>query len=327
MDLKTMGEFGFLRRVRDWLGDAGSPELVEDAAALETGDGRIAVTTDALVEDVHFRFTLSSAADVGWKAVACSLSDLAALGARPRWLFVTLGAPGTTDEVVLRGLYEGIADACRAHGAIVAGGDTVRSAKLAVTIAAVGDLDGDPMRRSAARAGDILAVTGPLGRSGCGLNLLLSGDPSKGAPDDALACIAAHRRPEPRVREGLALRRAGVRCAMDLSDGLASDVHRLTDASGVGAEVDAAALPVAPEVARIGGARGWDAEAMALAGGEDYELLVALPPQDVDRVGVPLIVIGRVIGEGTWLVRDGGREPLLATGWDHFAVPELGSDA
>lgn len=322
-----MSEFGFLRDVRAWLGDAGSSELVEDAAALTLGDQRLAVTTDAMVEDVHFRTSLSSPADVGWKAVVACVSDLAALGADARWLLVTLGAAAATTAETLRGLYDGIAQACAAHGAVVVGGDTVRAPRLIVSITAIGSLEGEPMRRSAARSGDTLAVTGPLGRSACGLNLLMSGDARKGRPDDALACIAAHRRPEPRLVEGRALRRAGVRCAMDLSDGLASDVHRLADASGVGVEVDAGSLPIAPEARRIAEARGWDAEMMALAGGEDYELLVALPGDHLDRVGVPLLPVGRVVGDGVWVVRGGRPEPLASTGWDHFAVPERGPEA
>jgi thiamine-monophosphate kinase len=187
-----------------------------------------------------------------------------------------------------------------------------------IAVTAIGELDGEPMLRSSAAPGDVVAVTGPLGRAAAGVNLLLSGDPKLVAPDDAIACIDAHRRPVARVREGRALAGAGVRVAMDVSDGLASDLHRLADASGVGIEVDGARLPMAKEARAVADARGWDADAIVLAGGEDLELLVAAPQPMIDELG--LLAFGRLTAEpGVWLVNDRGtRTPLEARGWDHF---------
>jgi thiamine-monophosphate kinase len=267
-----------------------------------------------LVEGVHFRWTWSSPADVGYKSVAVNVSDLAAMGAEPRWLLLSLVAPVATREEILRGIFEGVGDACREYGTELVGGDTVRGDQLVLAVTALGELEGDPLRRTGAKIGDVLAVTGPLGRSAAGMNLLLSQDPSKAPPDDALACIDAHRRPRARVAEGIALRRSGAHGAIDLSDGLASDVRRLAEASAVGVEIDT--VPVAAEARRVADAHGWDAERMALAGGEDFELLVAVP--DGLETELDLVRIGRVVPGGVWLTAGGGRTELPTSGWDHF---------
>ncbi len=310
MDISELGEFGFIDRVRSWLGPSSATVgMGDDAAVLETGASMVA-TADAMVEDVHFSWRWSSPADVGWKVVTVNVSDIAAMGARPRWILVTLGVPGDTAEHVLRALYEGMAEACRAYDCELVGGDTVRTPTTVVSVTALGELDGTPMLRSAAKAGDVLAVTGPLGNAAAGLNLLMADDAGNGP--DVPACIDAHRRPVARVAEALALRRAGVLTAIDLSDGLASDVRRLAESSGVGVELYT--VPVAPEAKRVADARGWDAEAMTLVGGEDFELLVAASPELVHD----LIPIGRVVSDGLWLVRDRNRVPLPDSGFDHF---------
>lgn len=319
MDLRDLGEFGFLDRVRDWLPEGTVPVGVgDDAAVARLRDGSsLVATTDALVEGVHFRWDWSSPADVGYKAVAVNVSDLAAMGAEPKWLLLALCAPPSTPTERLQGLYEGIAEACAEYGAELIGGDTVGADEVVLAVTALGEIEGDPLKRSGAKVGDVLAVTGSLGRAAAGVNLLLSQNPKKVSPEDALACMDAHRRPVANVAEGRALRKAGVHAAIDLSDGLASDVRRLADASGVGIELEVGRLPVAPEARRIAEARGWDLERMVLGGGEDLELLVALPSGQTP-IGVDLIEIGRVVDEGLWLVRDGERTHLPAEGWDHF---------
>ena len=317
VDLEAMGEFGFLDRVAGWVSRGGADVGIgDDAAVVSVGSTRLAITTDAIVEGAHFRLDWSSPGDIGWKAVAVNASDLAAMGAEPRWCVVTLAAPSDTDADVLRGVYEGLEDACQDSGLELVGGDTVRSDVLLLSVTAVGELDGEPMLRSTARPGDVLAVTGRLGRAAAGVNLLLSQDPTGLAPEDAIACMDAHRRPRARVAEGLALRRSGVRCAMDLSDGLLSDLRRLAEASGVGVEVDVASVPVAPEARAVADAKGWDVERIALAGGEDLELLIAHPDAPAGTH-----TIGRVVDDGLWLVRGGQREPLPEGGWDHFSRP------
>ena len=320
MDLAGLGEFGFLEHVRRWIPESAAlVGIGDDAAVVRLSDGAsLVATTDALVEGVHFRWDWSAPADVGYKAVAVNVSDLAAMGAEPRWLLVSLCAPAATSTDLLRELYEGFAQACAAFGAELVGGDTVSADQIVLAVTALGEVAGDPLLRSGAEIGDVLAVTGPLGRASAGVNLLLSQDPKKVTPEDALACMDAHRRPMPRLQEGPLLRAAGVHAAIDVSDGLASDARRLSESSGVGVELDADRLPVAPEARRIADARGWDAERMVLGGGEDLELLVAVAPDDLDGVPVDLIQVGRVVEEGVWLVRDGQRAPLEAEGWDHF---------
>lgn len=312
MDISKLGEFGFLERVREWIGAGSAPVgFGDDAAVVGVTSGRnVVAATDAMVEDEHFRWQWSSPADVGWKAVTVNVSDIAAMGAEPRWILVALGAPPDTPVDVLRGLYEGMDEACRAYGCELVGGDTVRTDKTVVSVTALGEIDGEPMLRSAAKPGDVLAVTGFLGKAAAGLNLLMADDPGNG--QDVPACIAAHRRPVARVEDGRVLRRGGVLAALDVSDGLASDVRRLSEASGVGVEVTT--VPVAPEAQRVAQARGWDAEKMTLGGGEDFELLVAAPAELVED----LITIGRVVEDGVWLVRDGVRTAMPEAGWDHF---------
>ncbi len=320
LELRDLGEFGFLERVRRWLPEGAVPVGIgDDAAVARVRDGSsLVATTDALVEGTHFRWDWSSPADVGYKSVSVNVSDLAAMGAEPRWLLLALCAPPSTPDERLEGLYEGISQACGTYGAELIGGDTVSADKVVLAVTALGEIQGDPLRRSGAKAGDVLAVTGPLGRAATGVNLLLSQDSKRVSPEDALACMDAHRRPAARVAEGLALRRAGVHAAIDISDGLASDIRRLAEASSVGIELDAARLPVAAEARRIAEARGWDQERMVLGGGEDLELLVALPPGQTSAVGVDLIEIGCVVEDGLWLTRDGERLPLPDAGWDHF---------
>jgi thiamine-monophosphate kinase len=314
--LSDDGEFGFLDKVRGWIGPpTAGTGIGDDAAVTRLREGTSLVsTTDALVEGNHFRLDWSSPADVGHKAVAVNVSDLAAMGAEPRWLLLALCAPGSTSSELLRELYEGFASACSEYGAELVGGDTVRADRLVLAVTALGEVEGDPLRRSGAKVGDVLAVTGPLGRAGTGVNLLLSQDAKDVSPEDAIACMDAHRRPTARVKEGLVLRRAGVHAAIDVSDGLASDVRRLAEASGVGIEVHT--IPIAEEVRRITDARGWDAERIVLGGGEDFELLVAAPAEQIKSLD--LIAVGRVVEDGLWLVRDGKREPLPSEGWDHF---------
>ncbi len=320
MDLGGLGEFGFLERVRDWVGEGSAPVgLGDDAAVLEVTPGAALVAAvDTLVAGVHFRLDWSTPADVGWKAVAVNVSDLAAMGAEPRWILVSLAAPRGTPAEVLEGFYAGLVEACADWGAELVGGDTVGAEQLVITVTALGEVVGKPLLRTGAVPGDLLAVTGPLGLAAAGVNLLLAQKPEGLAPEDALPCIEAHRRPRARVDAGRALREAGAHAALDLSDGLLSDVRRLAEASGVGVEIDADMVPVAPEVRRVAEVRGWDARRIAIAGGEDLELLVALPPDMPAPVDLPLHPVGRVVPEGLWLLGDGGREPLPEGGYDHF---------
>lgn len=310
MTLGELGEFGFIDKLRTWAPDA---QIDDDAALVQIGGSTFAMTTDALVEGVHFRTDWSSPEDIGWKAVTVSVSDLAASGGgSSSWLLLAVGAPRETSSGFLEGIYRGAGQACASYRAHLVGGDTVSAHEVFLSVTAIGPVFGQGLRRSGARVGDVLAVTGPLGRAAAGANLLLSQDPKKVVPEDAMACIEAHRRPVARIES--AERFAPVaHGAIDLSDGLASDARRIAEASGYGVAIDA--LPIAPEVERIAAARGWDAEVMALSGGEDFELVFSLPDEHVGD----LIPIGRVVDHG--VVYKG--EPMPMSGYDHF--PESGN--
>ncbi len=318
MSLSEHGEFGFIERMRSWLPDgAATVGIGDDSAVFETSGNTVAAATDALVEGVHFRSDWSSPSDIGFKAVSVNVSDLAAMGACPKWLLLALCAPPETKEDFLSGLYEGIGDACATYGTELVGGDTVRAPQLTLAVTAIGELEGgQPVTRSGAEVGDVLAVTGPLGRAAVGVNLLLSQDAKNASPEDAIACMAAHRRPQARVDAGAQLHQVAAHAAIDLSDGLGADLRRLAEASQVGAEIDFARVPVAPEAQRIAASRGWDIERLVLGGGEDFELLVALPHKQL--VGTDWIEIGRVVDDGLWLLRDGQSVPLPDDGYDHF---------
>ena len=276
----------------------------DDAALL---DPDLAWTVDTQVEGVHFDRATSSPADVGWKALAVNLSDLAAMGATPLAALVSvLVGPG--DDAELEAIYSGLGACARLYGCAIAGGDVARAEELALSISVLGRTACAP-GRDGAQPGDVIAVTGDLGASAAGLLVLR--DPALAELPGADACVQRHRRPHPRLAEGAALA-PHAHAMMDLSDGLATDLPRLARRSGVAIEIDLAALPVRAETAAIARAAGVDPAELAATGGEDYELAVALPP-DADLGG--LTAIGTVTaGSG---VRLAGADGALR-GWDHL---------
>jgi thiamine-monophosphate kinase len=244
--------------------------LRDDAAVLPLpAGGPLVASVDSVVEGVHFDLALCSAADVGWKALMGALSDLAAMGALPLGALVALCVPGGSgDGELALGVMAGVAEASAAAGCPVVGGDVSGSAVLMVAVTVLGtvsDAGPPPVGRSGALAGDELLVTGPCGRSAAGLRALRAGR-------EGTAAGTAYRRPVARLREGELARSGGAHAMIDVSDGLALDLHRLADASHVGFELDA--VPVAPGATLD----------EALGGGEDYELIVAVDPGLVDEL-------------------------------------------
>ncbi|MFN8521826.1 MAG: thiamine-phosphate kinase [Chloroflexota bacterium] len=334
-----IGEFGLIRRLvariepadRDPLAPPSVGEmLVGDDAALWTpeADRNEVLTTDTLVEGVHFRTTTTSWGDLGWKAMAQNISDVAAMGARPTLGFVTLGIPRHTRVADLDELYDGIGDCLHRFGARLAGGDTVSSPIVFISVTVVGQVAGPGLRRGAARPGDALAVTGTLGDSIAGLEILESAVVTSDSFDtDAAALVSAHRRPTPRVAEAQCLAEHGVRAGMDLSDGLLGDVGKLAFASGLSALIEIDRLPVSSALVHT---RGNQARATALAGGEDFELLVAGPEPLLRDAGATLnaqglahltLVGSLAVGQpGAIKVVDStGRLVRVDRGsWDHF---------
>ena len=270
-----------------------------------------AAAADMLVEGRHFR-GWASPEDVGYKAVAVNVSDVAAMGGVPRFVLASGGA--SDPETTLRCM-EGVLAACEEFGAYPLGGDTTGAAALTVDVAILGQLERAPVLRSGARPGDLLAVTGELGASAAGLLVLEGG----GVGPERL--VRKHLRPEPRVEAGLVAARLGVRAMIDLSDGLASDVRHICETSGVGCRIDLSLLPVAGDTREYAVCSGRDPEVLAATGGEDYELLVAASERAVEALasesGVPVTVIGAVTDEGLTFLRDGESVERLS-GWDHF---------
>lgn len=299
----------------------------DDAAVWQPSRShRSVITTDALVEDVHFARAWMSWREIGARAMAANLSDIAAMGARPVLATVALGiTPGTTLEDVLD-LYAGLTGAATEGSCAIVGGDLTRAPVLAIAVTVVGDVRATRLKlRSGAKSGDVLAVTGPLGAARAGLQSLRG----EVVLDEELRDEAqrAFRTPQARLREGVWLgASANVHAMMDISDGLSTDLHRLCERSGVGSLVRD--VPVAASAAAAARALGEDARQYALAGGEDFELLVAVAPRAFAhlasrfraRFGRALAYLGVASEERALRVVIDGRERDLArTGWDHFA--------
>jgi thiamine-monophosphate kinase len=292
----------------------------DDAAVLRPTPGRrLVATTDVVVEGRHFTAALSDPEDWGWKAAAVNLSDLAAMGAEARWLLVALTVPPQTPAPLLDRVYAGLREACRAFTVALAGGDTSAGPVLSLAVTAIGEAE-QVVTRAGARPGDRLVVSGPLGAAAAGLGLLGRGPDDRQARDllgrfPGLA--AAHRRPQPQLAAGRRLAAAGASAMLDVSDGLAGDALHLAEASGVGLEVDAAAVPVAPGVAEAAALLGRDPLHLALAGGEDFAIAAALPP-DAPTAGAT--VCGRFTADPTRRVcrTPAGDLPLAGLAYDHF---------
>lgn len=330
------GEFAFIERIRGPHAAAKGAGLVvpvgDDAAVLDIPPNHQAViTTDMLVENVHFRREWSDAYSIGWKAAASNLSDLAAMGAEPGYAFIALGVSNEDTVESLERLYDGFSDCLNRYGARLAGGDTSASPQgLVVSVTLVGTVEaGRALTRTGARIGDALLVTGTLGNAAAGLRLLETLGVAK-AERAHRDLVNAHRRPPPRVPAARAAAATGkVRAAMDLSDGLAGDLAKLCAASGVGARVETERLPISDGLRAAASELGQDTAALALSGGEDYELLLSVLPADVDavqaataEVGVPCTVIGEIVRTGLRVIAPDGTETDLADagrGWDHFA--------
>ena len=296
----------------------------DDAAAWQPSRSHLSViTTDALIEDVHFTRGVMSAADVGHRALAANLSDIAAMGARPVLATIAFGVSAAIDESWIRDFYRGLAALAERTGTAIAGGDLVRAPVVSIAITVVGEVRASSLKtRADARPGDIIAVSGPLGASRAGCELLLDHPDLAGDPLYA-ETLRAYRTPEPRLREGRFLGNSrNVHALMDTSDGIASDLARLCAASNVGAAIDR--LPVTEAVERYCQHNGCDAQTFALGAGEDFELLAAIDPRAfaylarrfAAHTGRALIGIGELtVGSGMRMRRG---EYVQVRGYDHL---------
>ncbi|MBI4598124.1 MAG: thiamine-phosphate kinase [Candidatus Omnitrophica bacterium] len=297
----AIGEFKLIDRIRRRLHRPTSvvAGIGDDAAVARTKHGELLLfASDMLVEGTHFRRDALSPAAIGWKALACNISDIAAMGGAPLWAVVSLGLPPRTPIAFVDGLYAGLERCARRNRCAVVGGDTVRAPQVIVDVAIIGyAASSQVVRRSGARIGDTLCVTGRLGGS------YLSGH---------------HAAFTPRVAEAQALlKRARIHAMMDLSDGLASDLWQMSRASGAILRIEAKQVPIS---------RAGKTLRHALMDGEDFELLFAVAARDVARLprrmgSCPVTSIGRVVRRGVGVElqrRDGRIVPLIPTGFRHF---------
>jgi thiamine-monophosphate kinase len=326
--LRDLGEFGLIDRLptlgtyrhksEDLIVDIG-----DDAAVWRMGDEFLVATMDTLVGGVHFLPEVAGWDDIGWKAMAVNISDIAAMGAWPRFALVSLALPPDTDVRDIEQFYDGLYSSAALCGVTVAGGDTVRTKTPTITVAVIGRAeapDGEPLilRRDTAAIGDVIAITGNLGDSAAGLVRLKEGVDAR----DPL--VKAHLRPHPDLAMGAGAVISGITCAIDVSDGLVQDLGHICRRSGVGAIVRAADVPLSDE---LRAAYPDDALRLACTGGEDYKLVLVGPEERIAdlRAGLEsaeLTVIGVIVEDPEHRVRvldDVGKETRFdKTGWDAF---------
>jgi thiamine-monophosphate kinase len=283
----------------------------DDAAITRVSDGRVVSSTDLMVEGVHFRRDWSTANDVGRKAAAANLADIAAMGAAPTAILVGLATPGDLPSLWAGGLMDGLREECGQVGAAVVGGDVVRSPTLMISVAVLGDLQGRaPILRSGARPGEIVALAGRVGWAEAGLAVLSRGFRSP------VQVVAAHRHPEPPYAEGIRAAELGATAMTDVSDGLVADLGSIAAASGVRIEIRSQPLTPPSRLREVAAALNVDPLTWVLAGGDDHALVATFPPVVADRLGPAWTVIGEVsAGDG---VRVDGRVWRGHGGTEHF---------
>ncbi len=282
----------------------------DDAAVIKAQDGKFVVTTDTMIEDHDFRLIWSTGFDLGWKAVATNVSDVAAMGARPTSLVVAIAVPGSTPITFLEDFADGLKAACEqlAPGCGVVGGDLAASEKVFISVTAHGDLEGrEPILRSGAKPGDVLAVAGTLGRAAAGLALLFSGDADAISAYDAL--VGVQKRPEPPIAAGIGLNATSM---LDLSDGLAKDAARIAKASSVKLVIRSQDLQGFEAMIDDAAMRlGVSSSDWVIGGGEDHSLLATFAPDvEVPRAFKPIGYVAE--GSGVYL----DESPLGEVGWD-----------
>jgi thiamine-monophosphate kinase len=308
--VSDVGEFGLIARITAEFpqGDATLLGPGDDAAVVWATDGRVVASTDLLIENRHFRRDWSTANDIGHKAAARSFADVVAMGAVPTALLVAFGAPGTLELSWIDGLVAGLREECGEVGAAVVGGDVSASDVITLGVTALGDLQGrSPVKLDGARVGDVVAVAGRLGWAAAGYAVLTRGFRSP------VQVVAAHRRPEPPYPEGPRASVLGATAMTDVSDGLITDLERISVASGVRIDITAAKVPVPLRLAEVGAALNTDALTWVLSGGDDYGLAATF------AAGTDLPDAWTVIGtvaEGHGVRVDGHRWP--ASGHEHF---------
>ena len=335
LKITELGEFGFIARfspafIRNL--PANLQGIGDDCAVIPwKGKKKLLVTTDLLIDGVHFLKEKISPQDLGYKSLAVNLSDIAAMGGRPLWTFLSLAIPSDTEVGWLDSFFQGWRKLSNQTGVYLLGGDTTRSLnRFVVNVAILGEAEDKFIKyRSGARPGDILAVTGTLGDSEGGLRLILANKRKEILTAEEKYLLRRHYLPRPQLEEGRFLaRRPEVRAMMDVSDGIDSDLRRIMERSGCGVEVHLENLPVSSALKKCSQKYGWNLEEVAAAGGEDYCLLIAVDPGKFgslartfqNRFGRKLQAIGQATakkGQLTYL-RKNRPTSLRKSGFDHF---------
>jgi thiamine-monophosphate kinase len=327
--LKDIGEFGLIDLIKeDTINDNATviQGIGDDAAVLLPTIRHLQLlSTDMLVESVHFDLATITPWQLGYKAMAVNLSDIAAMGGVPRHIVISLALPKSAGSDFVANLYQGMKEICREFKVNIVGGDTVSSPQgIVINVAVVGEVEpGCLVKRSGASPGDIVAVTGFLGNSAGGLALLQRGDWEE--QHFAWPLVTSHLTPRPQVQAGQALARLGVSSMNDISDGLSSEANELASASKVGIRLYKQAIPLSDDLVKAAVWLKTSAVDYALYGGEDYQLIFTISPEKFDKIyeadlGISIAAIGEVIKEPGVVLRDadGNEEKLEPKGYNHF---------
>lgn len=330
--LNQKGEEGLIDLIRSQLVVNYGPMVIrgigDDCAVLPSEPGVLLATVDILVEGVHFRREFSSFQDVGYKALAVNVSDIAAMGGKPLYALISLAIPRREASRTLKEIYQGLRLAAKAFGVRVVGGNlSAHKGGVIIDVTLLGRAaPGKVLYRSGAKAGDVLLVSGFLGEAALGLKALEAGMEKK---KKAALLIKAHRRPQPLVAEGQWLAKQGyVHAMIDLSDGLAKDLGHLCRESRLGAVIFEEHIPISPWAIKIARRLGQDPLPLALGGGEDYQLLMAVAPRKANdllkkwkrKFDLPLTPVGQMVkaSGGIIIVDSQGKKRKLAGGYRHF---------
>ncbi|CUI17111.1 Thiamine-monophosphate kinase [Candidatus Protochlamydia naegleriophila] len=332
MKLHTLGEFGLIQRFSPFFTQnlpLGVEGIGDDCAIIpQNGQHSFLITTDLLIESIHFLTTTTSPEDLGYKSLAVSLSDIAGMGGKPLYAFLSIALPSTMEVDWVDRFFQGFRQLAESENVLLLGGDTTRSEEIAINVLVIGSAQTDHIkRRSQAKEGDIICSTGYLGDSGAGLKILLENLPHNPITE---ALIHQHVHPRPHLSEGEWLAsQVGVHAMMDISDGLDSDIQHIMERSHCGAKLYLDKLPLSPSLKTCAKQYGWFAEEMAATAGEDYCLLATVNPNAYAALNLgyqqlfdrPLFKVGEITtGSTLSYLKDGQPFQLSKTGFDHFSA-------
>lgn len=331
MKLSEIGEFGFIQILQSQFNQNLPKNVVgigDDCAILPYRDNlSLLVTTDLLIENIHFIRSQITPHDLGYKSLAVNISDIAAMGGKPTYALLSVALPSNMDLAWCRDFIDGLQDIAKKEGVQIVGGDTTKSeSDIVINIAVLGEMETVKIkRRSHAQMGDLICCTGYLGDSAGGLKVLLERLPWT---NSTIPLIKQHQLPRPHVKEGLWLaEKRSVHAMIDVSDGIDSDIHRMMEQSHCGAQIELDKLPLSPSLVEVGKQFEWDIYELAATGGEDYCLLFTVAPEDYKQLAKEYeknfkhkpYLIGTIL-EGKELVylHQGQKTEFSGKGFDHF---------